>query len=64
MPSSVVCCAGVALGYNQLTDQDLLDMPVGKLQPEGGLLFVWVINAKWQFTMDLFEHWGYQYAHT
>ena len=39
-------------------------MPVGKLQPEGGLLFVWVINAKWQFTMDLFEHWGYQYAHT
>ena len=37
-------------------------MPVGRLQPEGGLLFVWVINAKWQFTMDLFEHWGYKCA--
>ena len=50
----------MALGYYQLTALELLDMPVGKLQPAGGRLFVWVINAKWQFTMDLFERWGYK----
>jgi mRNA m6A methyltransferase catalytic subunit len=50
--------AGVALGYSQLTDSDIQALPVPSLQASG-LLFVWVINAKYKFTLDLFERWGY-----
>ena len=49
---------GVALGYSQLTDRDIQNLPIPKLQ-SNGLLFIWVINAKYQFTLDLFEQWGY-----
>lgn len=49
---------GVALGYSQLTDRDIQDLPIPQLQ-RNGLLFIWVINAKYQFTLDLFEQWGY-----
>ena len=50
---------GVALGYSQLTDQDIVNLPVPSLQSEG-FLFVWVINAKYKFTLDLFDRWGYK----
>ena len=56
-------CAGVALGYSQLTDNDILDLPVPQLQA-AGFLFIWVINAKYKFTLDLFERWGYTCAQT
>ena len=49
---------GVALGYSQLTDRDIQCLPIPKLQSDG-FLFIWVINAKYQFTLDLFERWGY-----
>ncbi len=49
---------GVALGYSQLTDRHIQDLPIPKLQ-SNGLLFVWVINAKYQFCLDLFDRWGY-----
>ena len=52
---------GVALGYSQLTDQDIVNLPVPKLQTNG-FLFIWVINAKYKFTLDLFEKWGYRYG--
>ena len=52
---------GVALGYSQLTDQDIVNLPVPKLQTNG-FLFVWVINAKYKFTLDLFDKWGYKYV--
>ena len=59
---AVLCaCAGVALGYSQLTDNDILDLPVPQLQT-AGFLFIWVINAKYKFTLDLFERWGYTCA--
>ena len=51
---------GVALGYSQLTDQDIVNLPVPKLQTNG-FLFIWVINAKYKFTLDLFDKWGYRY---
>jgi mRNA (2'-O-methyladenosine-N6-)-methyltransferase len=50
---------GVALGYSQLGDQDICQLPVPQLQEEGGFLFVWVINSKYAFTLQLFEKWGY-----
>ncbi|GAX75137.1 hypothetical protein CEUSTIGMA_g2581.t1 [Chlamydomonas eustigma] len=50
---------GVSLGYSQLTDHDIANLPVPMLQQRGGFLFVWVINAKYKWTLDLFETWGY-----
>lgn len=49
---------GVALGYSQLTDTDIENLPIPKLQANG-FLFVWVINAKYKFCLDLFDKWGY-----
>ncbi len=56
-------CKGVALGYSQLTDRDIEDLPIPQLQTDG-FLFVWVINAKYKFTLDLFERWGYTCVHS
>lgn len=50
---------GVALGYSQLTDADIVALPVPQLQ-RNGFLLIWVINAKYKFTLDLFDKWGYQ----
>ena len=49
---------GVALGYSQLTDADIERLPLPELQTDG-FLFIWVINAKYKFAVDLFEKWGY-----
>ena len=27
-----------------------------------GFLFIWVINAKFKFVLDLFDTWGYECA--
>lgn len=50
---------GVALGYSQLRDQHIRSLPIQKLQ-KNGLLFIWVINAKYKTALELFEHWGYK----
>ena len=52
---------GVALGYSQLRDEDIMRIPVPKLQ-ENGLLFIWVINARYSFAFQLFKEWGYEYV--
>jgi hypothetical protein len=52
---------GVSLGYSQLNDHDIVNLPVPQLQSNGFLL-VWVINAKYKFTLDLFDKWGYRCA--
>ena len=51
---------GVSLGYSQLQDHDISSLPVPQLQKEGGFLFIWTINAKYKWTLDLFEKWGYR----
>ncbi|GBF91502.1 hypothetical protein Rsub_04242 [Raphidocelis subcapitata] len=51
---------GVALGYSQLSDESIAALPVPALQARGGLLFVWAINAKYRFVLDLFDAWGYE----
>jgi hypothetical protein len=40
-------------------DNDIRNLPIPQLQAPGGFLFVWVINSKYQFTLDLFDKWGY-----
>jgi mRNA (2'-O-methyladenosine-N6-)-methyltransferase len=52
---------GVSLGYSQLTDQHIADLPLPSLQ-ENGFLFVWVINAKYQWCLEQFKKWGYEFV--
>lgn len=52
---------GVSLGYSQLTDQSIADLPIPKLQ-KNGFLSVWVINAKYQWTLEQFKKWGYEFV--
>jgi len=49
---------GVAIGYSQLEDNIISGIPIQKLQ-DNGLLFVWVINAKYRLALTLFKKWGY-----
>ena len=51
---------GVAIQYNSLSDEAIENIPIPSLQSEG-FLFVWVINAKFQFTVNAMEKkWGYK----
>lgn len=51
---------GVAIQYSSLSDDLIEQIPVQKLQKEG-FLFVWVINAKFQWTVNTMEKkWGYK----
>eukprot|EP00485_Elphidium_margaritaceum_P009875 CAMPEP_0202685918 /NCGR_PEP_ID=MMETSP1385-20130828/1734_1 /ASSEMBLY_ACC=CAM_ASM_000861 /TAXON_ID=933848 /ORGANISM="Elphidium margaritaceum" /LENGTH=370 /DNA_ID=CAMNT_0049340391 /DNA_START=58 /DNA_END=1170 /DNA_ORIENTATION=- len=49
---------GVALGYSQLGDDIISSLPVQVLQ-DNGLIFVWIINAKYRLALSLFKRWGY-----
>jgi mRNA (2'-O-methyladenosine-N6-)-methyltransferase len=52
---------GVALGYKQLHNKDIEKIPVPLLQ-KNGFLFIWVINARYAFALDLMEKWGYRFV--
>lgn len=47
---------GVALGYNQLSDECIASLPIHKLQ-KNGFMFIWVINAKYRTALHLFQRW-------
>lgn len=51
---------GVALGYSQLSDKQIGELPVPALQTHG-FLFLWTINVKYRVSLELFEKWGYRY---
>lgn len=51
---------GVAIQYSSLGDEAIEQIPVPLLQKEG-FLFIWVINAKFQWTVNVMEkRWGYK----
>eukprot|EP01095_Lingulamoeba_sp_RSL-Kostka_P015346 TRINITY_DN7028_c0_g1_i1.p1 TRINITY_DN7028_c0_g1~~TRINITY_DN7028_c0_g1_i1.p1 ORF type:complete len:309 (-),score=102.89 TRINITY_DN7028_c0_g1_i1:74-1000(-) len=50
---------GVALSYSQLPNKDIELIPIEKLQTNG-FLFIWVINSRYAFTLELFKQWGYK----
>lgn len=51
---------GVAIAYDTLNDAEILDLPLHLLQTDG-FLFIWVINAKYRFALDLMLKFGYKY---
>jgi len=55
---------GVAIGYSQLSDVDIEGMDIPQIQKENGLIFIWVINAKYKSTLDLMKKWGYSMVDT
>lgn len=48
---------GVALGYSQLQDKQIADLPIPALL-QNGFVFLWVINAKYRVGLDMLERWG------
>eukprot|EP00164_Ancoracysta_twista_P006054 GFYU01008352.1.p1 GENE.GFYU01008352.1~~GFYU01008352.1.p1 ORF type:complete len:287 (-),score=93.69 GFYU01008352.1:241-1053(-) len=52
---------GVAIGYDQLKDSDIADIPVPQLQTDG-FIFIWVINVKYKWAIQQMENWGYAYV--
>lgn len=52
---------GVALGYHQLVDSAIQDIPIDRLQKDG-FIFIWTINAKYMITLELMESWGYTFV--
>ena len=49
---------GVAIGYSSLSDDCISRIPIKTIQTEG-FLFIWVINAKYDLALKLFDKWGY-----
>nr|CAG8648076.1 14798_t:CDS:2 [Entrophospora candida] len=52
---------GVAIGYQQLPDIYIEELPIPKLQ-KNGFLFIWVINAKYSKAFEMMRKWGYTYC--
>eukprot|EP01137_Pigoraptor_chileana_P009591 Opistho-2@58097 len=52
---------GVALGYNQLPDSAIEDLPVPLLQTNG-FIFIWVINNRFSKALELMDKWGYTFV--
>jgi mRNA (2'-O-methyladenosine-N6-)-methyltransferase len=50
---------GVAIAYDTLNDKEILQMPFDKLQTDG-YIFIWVINAKYRFALDIMDKFGYK----
>jgi len=51
---------GVAIAYDTLKDEEILDtIPYETLQSSGFLL-IWVINNKYRFATQLFKKYGYK----
>jgi mRNA (2'-O-methyladenosine-N6-)-methyltransferase len=51
---------GVAIAYDTLADNYIQNLPIPTLQTDG-FLFIWTINGKFKFCIDLMKNWGYKY---
>ncbi|PJF20092.1 hypothetical protein PSACC_00093 [Paramicrosporidium saccamoebae] len=52
---------GVALSYSQMSDREILALPIEGLS-KNGLLFLWTINIKLPMALQMLRKWGYTYA--
>ncbi|KAL8278899.1 hypothetical protein RQP46_008770 [Phenoliferia psychrophenolica] len=48
------------LPYGTLTDDEMMQMPVGSMQDEGGLLFLWVTGRAMELGRECLAAWGYE----
>lgn len=52
---------GVAIAYEQLSDDVIRAIPLHRVQTDG-YLFLWVINAKYRLALELLQTWGYTFV--
>ncbi|BGO94483.1 methyltransferase [Rhodotorula toruloides] len=52
--------ARYTLPYGTLTDDEMMRMPVGAMQDEGGLLFLWVTGRAMELGRECLKAWGYE----
>lgn len=50
---------GVELGYDQLTDDEIISMPLHLIQTNG-FVFMWVVASEYSNGIKMLQHWGYQ----
>mmetsp|Transcript_2466 Transcript_2466/g.9284 ORF Transcript_2466/g.9284 Transcript_2466/m.9284 type:complete len:370 (-) Transcript_2466:1958-3067(-) len=53
---------GVALAYAQLSDTHIQALPMRLIAKPDSFLFLWVINAKYQLSLQLIREWGYTFV--
>ena len=56
--SSSTPTRGVAISYDTLSDNLISNIDIPKLQTDG-FIFLWTINAKYMFSVELLTKWGY-----
>jgi len=52
---------GAELRYKLITDEELLDLPIKNLADDSCALFLWVVNARLDFGIEVLKHWGFTY---
>ena len=52
----------VPLPYPQMSDDELACMPVASLAQDDAMLFLWIVDTKLRFALELMEHWGFTYV--
>lgn len=43
-----------------MTDEEMMRMPIGQMQDEGGLLFLWVTGRAMELGRECLKVWGYE----
>jgi N6-adenosine-specific RNA methylase IME4 len=49
------------LPYPQMTDKEIMDLPIKKIADTDAILFMWVIDSRLAILGDLFKAWGFTY---
>jgi len=52
---------GVALGFSQLPNRDIINIPINLVQ-SSGFIFIWVINSRYSFALEMMKLWGYTFV--
>ena len=52
---------GAELRYPLLKDEDLLNFPIQNILDNNCALFLWVVNSRLDFGIELLKNWGFKY---
>jgi len=52
---------GAGLRYKLMTDNELLNLPISELADNNCALFLWVVNSRIDFGIEVLKKWGFDY---
>ncbi len=52
---------GAELRYNLMSDTELLSLPIGEIAEDNSALFLWVVNSRVDFGIEVLKNWGFSY---